>query len=381
MFFALIQHYLPWLEEHNLGFLRVFLSNSFQAIASVVLSFALVVSIGPAVIRRLTDLKIKDNPDFDQADINKLMENKKGVPTMGGVLIVGSITLTTLLLANVRNYYVIMAVCCGLLLAALGATDDYLKLTRHRRQETGRQGLTSIEKLLFQFGLAALLSYFTYRYGEAIPAATQFFVPTYKLAVASLGVVAFVVIGTVFLAGFSNAVNLTDGLDGLAAGCTALASFVFLILAVIIGDLTLSSLFLFPHIREAGQMAPVAGAIAGACMGFLWFNCYPARVFMGDTGSLSLGGLLAYVAIVLRQELLLILVGGVFIFEALSVAMQVSYFKYTRKRFGEGRRIFKMAPVHHHFQKLGWVEPKVVIRFWLIAAMLAALGLATIKLR
>jgi phospho-N-acetylmuramoyl-pentapeptide-transferase len=199
---------------------------------------------------------------------------------------------------------------------------------------------------------------------------------------------AFVILSTLVLTGSSNAVNLTDGLDGLAAGCMAIVSFTFFILAVIIGteaieigDRPAAAGLLLTHVKGAEDMAVVAAALAGACMGFLWFNCFPAKVFMGDTGSLALGGLIGYISIVIRQELMLFLVGGVFVIEALSVLMQVSYFKYTRIRFGQGKRIFLRSPIHHHFQMKGWAEPKVVVRFWLITAMLAAMALATVKLR
>ena len=183
------------------------------------------------------------------------------------------------------------------------------------------------------------------------------------------------------IVGSSNAVNLTDGLDGLAAGCMAIVGFTFLVLTLIISDAQLATYLLFDPIRQVGQMAVFCGAIVGACLGFLWFNCHPARVFMGDTGSLALGGLIGYVALVIRQELALVLVGGIFVAEALSVLIQIGYFKYTRKRYGVGRRVFLMAPLHHHFQKKGWSETQVVVRFWLIGAMLAALTLATVKLR
>ena len=183
------------------------------------------------------------------------------------------------------------------------------------------------------------------------------------------------------MTGSSNAVNLTDGLDGLAAGCMAIVGFCFCILALIIGTSSWASELLLTYVQASDQMAVLAGAMAGACLGFLWFNCNPASVFMGDTGSLALGGLIGYIAIVIRQELVLFIVGGIFVVEAISVMLQVSYFKYTRKRFGEGRRIFLMSPLHHHFQRKGWTETQVVVRFWLIGAMLAALALATVKLR
>jgi phospho-N-acetylmuramoyl-pentapeptide-transferase len=278
-----------------------------------------------------------------------------------------------------------MALVSLLWLGAVGAMDDWLKLTAAHRDGT-RQGLTSLEKLLFQIGLGVVISYFTYNYGHLIPANVTLFVPFFKKVSIELSVVVFVPIGTIVITGSSNAVNLTDGLDGLASGCMAIVSFAFLIFAFISGTLTpvndsQLNILLLPHIVGSDQMAVIAGAMGGACLGFLWFNCNPARVFMGDTGSLAMGGLIGYIAIVVRQELLLFIVGGIFVAEAMSVILQVGYFKYTRKKFGEGRRIFLMAPLHHHFQRKGWTENQVVVRFWLIGAMLAALSLATVRLR
>jgi phospho-N-acetylmuramoyl-pentapeptide-transferase len=300
---------------------------------------------------------------------------------MGGILMIASIVLSVLLLADVvGNFHVQMALIALVGLGMIGAGDDWLKLTAARRGG-GRQGLHSGEKLLFQFGLAILLSYFTWRYGQQIPERNYLYLPFFKDARIPLGAFAFVAISTVIIVGFSNAVNLTDGLDGLAAGNSAIVSIVFLVLALVIGTATLSSTLLFTYIKGSGEMAVVSGAMLGACLGFLWFNCNPAAVFMGDTGSLSLGGLIAYIAIVLRQEPLLILVGGIFVAEAASVMLQVGWFKLSRRLYGEPRRIFRMAPLHHHFQKGGWSEMQVVVRFWLVGAMLATLALATLKLR
>ena len=381
MLYLLIQHFYPWLDDHHLGFLRVFRNPTFQALIAVLLSFFTVLLLGPRVITWLQRQKIGDAPDFDQADINKLMASKAGTPTMGGLLIIAAITATTLLLADLANFYVQMALLCVLWLGGVGATDDWLKLTRARRQESGRQGLTGLEKLLFQIGLAVILSYFTYYYGHDIDARNRLYLPFVKDFAPYLPPFAFIGLATFVLVGYSNAVNLTDGLDGLAAGCMAITGFAFIVLSLVVGVAETAHFLLFPYIQASAQMAVLAGAITGSCLGFLWWNCNPARVFMGDTGSLALGGLISYIAIVTRQELMLVLIGGIFGAEAVSVMLQVGYFKYTRKKFGEGRRILLMAPLHHHFQKKGWTETQVVTRFWLINAMLAALALATIKLR
>jgi len=380
MFYWLIKANLVWLESHGLGFLRVFTFVEFQTVAAILLSFLINIVAGPIVIAWLRKKKIGDRPDFDQADINAQMAHKKDTPTMGGVLIIFAIATAVGLLGDLGNFHVMMGLVCLLGLGLIGAIDDWLKLTAQQRGG-GRQGLNSGEKLLFQFGLAILLSYFTWRYGQHVPQRNFLYLPFFKDAMIPLGLLAFVAIGTLVIVGFSNAVNLTDGLDGLATGCTAIVSISFLILALVIGTRGLADALLFTYIKGSDQMAVMCGAMLGACLGFLWFNCNPARVFMGDTGSLSLGGFIGYIAIVLRQEPLLILVGGVFVAEAGSSFLQVMYFKYTRIRFGQGRRIFLMAPLHHHFQKKGWSEQQVVVRFWLISAMLAAVALATIKLR
>jgi phospho-N-acetylmuramoyl-pentapeptide-transferase len=306
---------------------------------------------------------------------------------MGGILIIAAIAVTVLLLADLNNFYVRMALVCLLWLGGVGAVDDWLKLTGSQRGANSRQGLTTLEKLLFQIGLAVVLAVFTYNYSHYEASHTLFF-PFLKHAHVYLPLAAFIVLGTLVLTGSSNAVNLTDGLDGLAAGCVAIASFAFVVLALIAGSddfsvsgRSLTDYLYLPHVPASGEMAVLGGAMLGACLGFLWFNCPPAQVFMGDTGSLALGGLLGYIAIVIRQELLLLIVGGVFAAEAVSVMMQVSYFKYTRRRYGQGRRIFLMSPLHHHFQKLDWSEAQVVVRFWLVGAMLAMMALATVKIR
>jgi phospho-N-acetylmuramoyl-pentapeptide-transferase len=380
MLYLLIKRYADFLELHHLGFLRVFTFITFQTIVSVPLSFLIVLLSGPRVIAWLRKQKIGDNPDFDQAQMNERMKGKAGTPTMGGILIIAAIAITTLLVADLENFYVKMALICLVWLGAVGAADDWLKLTAKRRGG-GRQGLTGLEKLLFQVGLSVILCVFTYYYGQNLDTVRRLYFPFFKELKVPINLPTFIVMGTLVITGFSNAVNLTDGLDGLAAGCMALSSLTFAVLAMCIGVQAYAEFLLLPYIQASGQMAVLAGAMMGACLGFLWFNCSPASVFMGDTGSLAMGGLIGYIAIVIRQELLLVLVGGIFVIEALSVMIQVGYFKLSRKRFGEGRRIFLMAPLHHHFQQKGWPETQVVIRFWLIGAILAAMALATVKLR
>jgi phospho-N-acetylmuramoyl-pentapeptide-transferase len=400
MIYLFIRNALDFLDDRGLGFLRVFTYTTFRSTAAIVVSFFLSILLGKRVIGWLRRQKIADLAGFDQAEIDTLMASKKGTPTMGGILIIFAIVGTILLLGDLTNFYVRMALVCVIWMAAVGAIDDWLKLTAGRRAGS-RQGLYGWEKLLFQIGLGIVLAVFTYQHGAFIPESHTIYFPFFKnLQIdlgkwswvipgtqITLGLIAFVIISTLVLTGTSNAVNLTDGLDGLAGGCMAIVAFTFCLLALIVGTSTqisgreFATYLYLPHVRTSDEMAVIAGAMTGACLGFLWFNCNPASVFMGDTGSLALGGLIGYTAIVIRQEIVLFIVGGIFVVEALSVLIQVTWFKYTRKRFGEGRRIFLMAPLHHHFQRKGWTEMQVVVRFWLITAMLAAMALATLKLR
>jgi phospho-N-acetylmuramoyl-pentapeptide-transferase len=380
MLYRLIQAFQDDLEQGPLGFLRVLLFPEFAALLASVGAFFAVLLLGGPTIRWLRRQKIGDNPDFDDASMNAAMAAKGGTPTMGGLLIVAAIGGTTLLLADIGNFYIVMSLVCLVWLGGIGAADDWLKLTAARRQG-GRQGLTGREKLALQIGLALIIGFFAWRHGQELPDASSLYVPFLKGVVIPLNLPVFLIISVAVIVGSSNAVNLTDGLDGLATGCVALVSIVFLVLTLIISDGRLAEYLLFHHVRQIAPVAVVCGAMLGASLGFLWFNCFPARVFMGDTGSLALGGLIGYVALVTRQELILFLVGGIFVAEAMSVMLQVGYFKYTRRRYGQGRRIFLMSPLHHHFQKKGWTETQTVVRFWLVGAMLAILALATIKLR
>ncbi len=357
----------------------------FRATCALLLSFLIVALLGPTVIRLLVRFKLRDQPEFDNVDVNKLMENKANVPTMGGVLINFSILLSTLLWAQLDNYYVRMGSFCLIWLGTLGMVDDYLKLSAATRSGS-RDGLKMYEKLLFQIGLGLLLGFYAFDHGTVLAtlghggeenqeAFRILAVPFYKYGI-TLSRWAFVLSAILVVTFISNAVNLTDGMDGLASGCTSICGFFFMILVYIVGDKDIATELLIPHVPESGELSVMCGAAVGACLGFMWHNCYPAKVFMGDAGSLPLGGLIAYVAIVTRQELILFIVGGVFVMEAISVMLQIGYFKMSG-----GKRIFKMAPIHHHFQLSGWTETQTVTRFWLLAAVLAAFALATLKLR
>ncbi len=360
----------------------------FRGVCAALFCFVIILWSGQTVIRQLVKLKIGDRPEFDNEALNNLMRDKSNVPTMGGILIIGAMVLAIVLFADILNFYVQMGLFCLLWLGGLGAVDDWLKLTAGRRAQS-RDGLKSYEKLLFQFGLGVLLGFFIYRHGQAnlavlatssaeaetVESFRVLSVPFYKHGL-FLSVPLFMVVTVLVTTFTSNAVNLTDGMDGLASGCVAISALVFMLICDLVGNAESAAKLLIPHIPMTGELAVVCGSILGATAGFLWYNCHPAQVFMGDTGSLPLGGVIGYVAIVTRQELMLLIVGGVFVMEALSVMIQVGYFKASG-----GKRVFRCAPVHHHFHLGGWTETQTVVRFWLVAAMCAGAALATIKLR
>jgi phospho-N-acetylmuramoyl-pentapeptide-transferase len=381
----MLYHLFYWLTE---GRQYAYHSPLFRATIAVMLGFLIVWALGPRVIRVLVRLKVGDRPEFDHEVLNRLTESKRNTPTMGGVLIVASIIVTTLLLADLSSFYVTMGLFCLCWLGILGGIDDWLKLTAGRRAGT-RGGLRLWEKLMFQVALGALLAIFVLRAGEGnvdtarwqdvqaphSPYYNVLSIPFYKHGIV-LSTWAFALITVVVITGTSNAVNLTDGMDGLASGCMVVTAFAFMVLAYVVGSADLAQYLLFFHIRGAGELAVLCGGVVGACLGFLWYNTYPAQVFMGDTGALPLGGLMGYVAIVTRLELMLFIVGGVFVVEAISVLIQITYYKYTG-----GKRFFRCAPLHHHYHLGGWTETQTVMRFWLLAALFATFALATIKLR
>ena len=352
---------------------------------AAVLSFLIVLILGPRVIRYLVRKKIGDSAEFDHADLEELTRHKSATPTMGGILIVVAIFVSVLTFANVGNMYIRMGMMALIWLGAVGAADDWIKL-RYSAGKGSRDGLKAWEKILFQIGLAVLLSIYMYRFGgqgatAAENPAHRFYFP-FRAESIYLPLLAYVIVTVLTMVGTSNAVNITDGMDGLASGCVITVSFVLLLLAWIVGVRSWSSFFSLPLVYESEEMTVICASMIGACLGFLWYNAYPAQIFMGDTGSLPLGGLIGYVAVVTRQEMLLIIAGGVFVIEAGSVMLQVGYYKLTKPPGGmEGKRIFRCAPLHHHFHLGGCPESKVVIRFWLLAILFAAMALATLKLR
>ena len=384
-----------------LGPLGVFRWVEFRAVFAIVVSFLIVVLFARRTIRWLVKQKIGDNPSFDHKDVDRLMKQKANTPTMGGILIAFAIFATTLLLADLGNFYIILALACYTWLFCVGLADDWMKLTTARRKPGSRHGLYSGEKLLLQIGLAVILGLFIHHWGDSsvlfpVPSEQDMshsltlplmktsvfqdgtYVPSPHLIVLSTW--PFVLLTIFIITYSSNAVNLTDGMDGLAGGTMVIVASAFMVLCFIAGhtdgDFVLAKRLLVPYIPFSDELAIVAGAMVGSCLGFLWFNCSPAQVFMGDSGSLPLGGLLGFIAVVIRQEFLLMVIGGIFFLEALSVLLQVGYFKFTG-----GKRIFKCAPIHHHFHLAGWTEQQVVVRFWLISALLTAIALATIKVR
>ncbi len=352
--------------------LNVFQYITFRAICAAMTAFLLCLVFGNRVIRKLISLKF-GQPIRSKEEVHRLFElhgTKKGTPTMGGVLILGAVVISTLLWARPTNGFVWLVLASTLFLGGIGLYDDYLKVAKKNSA-----GISSRLKFALQCVLAAGFTLF-FLHDEALwRQAQSLYIPFFKEPLLmNLGLFGFVFYLLVIV-GTSNAVNLTDGLDGLAAGCSTTVAATYALLAYVAATAPAARYLQIPEVPHAGELTVVCLALAGACLGFLWWNCHPARVFMGDTGSLAIGGLLATVAICTKQEILLVIVGGVFVIEALSVILQVASFKLT------GKRIFKMSPIHHHFELSGWKESTVIVRFWIMSILFALLGVATLKLR
>jgi phospho-N-acetylmuramoyl-pentapeptide-transferase len=360
----------------------------FRSVSATLTSFLIAIVVGPKIIRWLMRKKIGDRPEFHHVTLNELTKEKANTPTMGGLIIIASVVATTVLWGkfyapdeNLYNPFLHKAVFVLIWFGVLGGIDDWLKLTAGAKHHS-RTGLRAWEKLIFQIGGAVLIASFLYFDFANIEDAKRLWLPFYKHGL-PLANWMFILIAIFYLSATSNAVNLADGMDGLAAGCVAIVALVLAMLCYVASEtmgrtapVTWSSYLLLPHIPQAGELSIFFAAIFGAVLGFLWFNCHPAQTFMGDVGSLPLGAAMGYGALVTRNEILLLIIGGVFVMELCSVVLQVGYFKYTK-----GGRLFRCAPIHHHFHLIGWSEPQVVVRFWLIAAAFAALALATLKLR
>ena len=385
-----------WMQgmDPEFGFLRVFQYLTFRAVMAAMTALLVGIVAGPWFIRRLAALKI-GQPVRGYAMESHLI--KSGTPTMGGVLILFAIAFSTLLWFDWSNRFVWVVLIVTLGFGAIGWADDWRKVVNK-----DPEGMRSREKyawmsLIGLFAACYLLFAISGRSGTGMieffmrwaqsgftmefPTQTGLMVPFFKEVAYPLGMLGFVVMTYLVIVGSSNAVNLTDGLDGLAIMPVVMVGAVLGLFAYFTGNSVFSRYLLLPYIPGAGELLIFCAAMGGAGLAFLWFNAYPAQVFMGDVGALALGGALGTIAVIVRQEIVLAIMGGVFVAEALSVMLQVSWFKYTKKKYGEGRRILKMAPLHHHFEKSGWRETQVVVRFWIITMLLCLLGLSTLKLR
>jgi phospho-N-acetylmuramoyl-pentapeptide-transferase len=366
----------PWAETASP--LRLFKYITVRSAGAAVTALVLSLWLGPAVIAWLKRLKFgqeyKDKAE-SAGDMKARLLSKKGTPTMGGILIVLALNATTLLWAQ-WNALVELTLLSVVVLTGLGFYDDYAKIV-----EQSGGGTKSHVKLWVQSALAIFIAVYLWRLPGTSPLITDVMVPFYKFPVLSGTAVVGLALTVLTIVGSSNAVNLTDGLDGLAIGCTLIVSFVFLILTYLAGDKNLSGYLFIPHVEGAGELTVFCSAMIGAGLGFLWYNCHPAQVFMGDTGSLALGGALGIIAVLIHQPLVLIIAGGVFVMEAGSVILQTGWFRYTRRHYGTGRRIFLMAPLHHHFEKKGWYESQVVMRFYIMGVLCAIVALSTLKIR
>ena len=385
-----------WLQSLSpeWGFLRVFQYITFRAVMAAMTALLIGLAAGPWVIRRLTSLKI-GQPIRGYGMESHL--SKSGTPTMGGVLILLSIAIATLLWFDLSNRFVWIVLIVTLGFGAIGWVDDWRKVVNK-----DPEGMRSREKYFWQsvIGLlAALCLVFSISensnarvldlfvqwvmsgFEVSLPLKAGLQVPFFKEITYPLGVLGFVVLTYLVIVGSSNAVNLTDGLDGLAIMPVVMVGSALGVFAYVTGSSVYSKYLFFPYIPGSGELLIFCAAMAGAGLAFLWFNTHPAQVFMGDVGALALGAALGTIAVIVRAEIVLAIMGGIFVVEALSVMAQVTYFKYTKKKYGEGRRILKMAPLHHHFEKSGWKETQVVVRFWIITMLLCLVGLSTLKLR
>lgn len=353
-----------WMARHFTA-LHLFQYITFRAIMAALTALALSLLAGPALIQHLAALKAGQVVRSDGPQTHLI---KAGTPTMGGVMILFSVAVATLLWADLHNRYVWLVLAVMLCFGAIGFYDDYRKLVLR-----DSRGLASRWKYFWQSVFGLLAAWFLF-HTATLPAETALYVPLFKQVALPLGGL-FVLLAYLMVVGFSNAVNLTDGLDGLAIMPTVLVSGALGLFAYLAGNKVFSEYLGIPSIPGAGELSIYCGALAGSGLGFLWFNTYPAQVFMGDVGALAIGAALATIAVIVRQEIVLLVMGGVFVMETASVMMQVASYKLT------GKRIFRMAPIHHHFELKGWPEPRVIVRFWIISVVLVLIGLATLKVR
>ena len=382
-----------WLSK-DIRFFSVFNYLTLRAVLATLTALMIGLVFGPRLIRKLTALKIGQAVRLDGPQSHL---EKSGTPTMGGALILVAIGTSTLLWADLQNRYVWVVLLVTLGFGAIGWSDDYRKVV-HRDPK----GMPAREKFLWQSiigivaatylafavpadshqkAMALFYDWVTQGLNMSLPPKADLIVPFFKTVSYPLGAIGFIVLTYLVIVGTSNAVNLTDGADGLAIMPAVMVGSALGVFAYASGNAVFAKYLLIPHIPGAGEMIVICGAMAGAGLAFLWFNAYPAQVFMGDVGALALGGALGTIAVIVRQEILLFIMGGVFVAETLSVIIQLGYFRYTKKKYGIGRRVFKMAPLHHHFELSGVKESQVVVRFWIVTMMLVLLGLASLKLR
>jgi phospho-N-acetylmuramoyl-pentapeptide-transferase len=363
-----------WLEALN-----VFRYITFRGVFAALTAFVLSLALGNFTIRKLLSLKL-GQPIRDAAEVHKLADlhgAKAGTPTMGGILLLGATIVATILWARPDNSFVWLVLGAMTVAGGLGFADDYLKVSKRNAA-----GVRERTKLAVQLVIAVGVTIFFLTDSSLNVQAQGLYVPFYKtMLVSNMGAVLTFLFFAAIILGTSNAVNLTDGLDGLATGCTLTVTFAYAVLAYIAGHRGIAEYLKVPFYSQAGELTVFCMALGGASLGFLWFNAHPAKMFMGDTGSLAIGGAVGVVAICVKQELLLVIIGFVFVVEAVSVLIQRFYFKYTKRRYGAGRRVFRMAPLHHHFELSGWKETAVVVRFWIVSFVCALVGLATLKLR
>ncbi|AMP11700.1 phospho-N-acetylmuramoyl-pentapeptide-transferase [Collimonas sp. NPDC087041] len=388
---------LLWLAQNfqqDFSFLRVFNFITFRAVFATLTALMIGLIAGPGVIRMLARLKVGQAVRTDGPQTHLI---KSGTPTMGGVLILIAIGISTLLWSDLSNRFVWIVLIVTLGFGTIGWVDDYRKVVykdpngmRSREKYFWQSVIGVVAAIYLAFSVSApnntqvwdlFLAWVESGFSLDLPPKADLIVPFFKTVSYPLGVWGFMALTYFVIVGTSNAVNLTDGLDGLAIMPTVMVGAALGLFAYLTGNVTFAKYLLIPHIPGAGELLIFCGAMAGAGLAFLWYNAYPAQVFMGDVGALALGGALGTVAVIVRQEIVLFIMGGIFVVETLSVMLQVMYFKYTKKRFGVGRRVLLMAPLHHHYEQKGWKETQVVVRFWIISMMLVLFGLSTLKLR
>ncbi len=383
MIYYLSQWLLDWFHgtawESRLSWLRLFHYITVRSAGAAVTALALSWWLGPRIIHWLKQLKFgQDYADKaeEAGGLAARVLSKKGTPTMGGVLIVTVLVFSTVLWTQLDNKLVLLTLLSVIVLAGLGFYDDYAKIL----QQTGG-GTPPRVKLWAQTAVSAFVGIYLWLTPSTTKLVSEIMVPFYKHPIATHAAWLGILIVVLAIVGTSNAVNLTDGLDGLAIGCSLIVAFVFLVFTYVAGNARTAAYLEIPLVPGAGELTVFCAALIGAGLGFLWFNCHPARVFMGDTGSLALGGAFGVVSVLIHQPFVLVIAGGIFVIEAASVILQTGWFRFTRLQTGTGRRIFLMAPLHHHFEKKGWYESQVVMRFYILCVLFAVVALATLKLR